>query len=383
MRVAAVAGSDIGHLLPVVAVAVGLRDRGHDVTVVAGARWRRDVEHAGCRFRQLPQAATDDRDADLGWRLWGRGAVLAPALAAVLGPLRVDHVVADSLTATGGFAAELLDRPWTEVVPHWLAQPSKVLPPVGLGALPTGNPLRRLSHRHLRRRQRRSAVDGRRQRAEARRRLGLSGAGGPTLRLVATLPALEPSRPDWPPHTFVVGALSWEPPSWPVLEPPRGDEPLVVVSDTTASGVERSLVERALPGLRSEPVRVVATTVRSLEGGDRVVVGRGRHTPLLERAACAVGTAGGGFVAKALTAGIPLVAVPLHGDQLETAARVVRARAGLRLRWADATPDRIRDAVATVIGDHRYRDAARRAAHDAAGLGRDRAAELIEHRGLR
>jgi UDP:flavonoid glycosyltransferase YjiC (YdhE family) len=46
---------------------------------------------------------------------------------------------------------------------------------------------------------------------------------------------------------------------------------------------------------------------------------------LLAEAALAVGPGGGGFVAKAAAAGVPMVVVPGHGDQREAAARLREA----------------------------------------------------------
>ena len=48
-------------------------------------------------------------------------------------------------------------------------------------------------------------------------------------RLIATLPALEVPRPDWPAEAVVVGPLHFEPTST-VLEVPDGTGPVVVVA---------------------------------------------------------------------------------------------------------------------------------------------------------
>jgi UDP-glucoronosyl and UDP-glucosyl transferase len=76
----------------------------------------------------------------------------------------------------------------------------------------------------------------------------------------------------------------------------------------------------------------------------------------------AVLTHGGhGTVIKALTAGVPLVVVPLGRDQPDNAARVVHAGAGLRLSKKAGVPA-LRDAIARVVDEPRYRAAARRMA---------------------
>lgn len=302
-------------------------------------------------------------------------------LAETLVELETDVVIADTLATDGAFAADLVGRPWVEVTPHWLWEPSSALPPIGLGQRPARTPVGRVVERYQRRQQRRSVEAGEAQRDAARARIGLPAGGGTAvLRLVGTLPALELPRPDWPARTHVVGALEWDPPSWPTLDVPEGDEPMVLVTDSTASTAQAGLAERAVEGLRGEWVRVVATTSAAMSPGPRVAVGRGRHGPVLDRADCAVGPGGGGFVAKALSRGVPVVVVPEQGDQRETAARIERLGAGVALSPATASPSALREAVGEVLGRACYRRAAARAARSGEGLGRERAADLIELR---
>lgn len=378
MRIVAVSGPDPGHLFPVVAVAVALRGRGHDVSVVTGQDWRSDLEASGLTFLGLPPLEPDEGDADLGWRMWGRAEQMAPPLAELLLDARADLVVTDTLVGSAGFAAELAGLPWVDVVPHFLWAPSRHLPPVGLGQRPARTVVGRLIERQQRRQQAASFAEGRELRRRARSALGLNGDGGPSLRLVATLPGLEPPRPDWPRRTFLVGALEWDPPDWAELPLPAGEGPLVVVTDSTAPHVEVSVADAAVAGLADGHVRLAVTSGAVHTDVPGVVVGRGPHGPLLDAAACAVGSAGHGFVTKALVRGVPLVLVPLHGDQRETVARVAREGAGLTIPPRRASPDRLRDAVDTVLGDRSFRAAAEGIAARAAGLGAARAAALVD-----
>ena len=57
---------------------------------------------------------------------------------------------------------------------------------------------------------------------------------------------------------------------------------------------------------------------------------------------------------KALAAGVPLVCIPMGRDQNDTAARVVHAGAGVRLRPGTSV-SRVRRAVRRVLGDDRFR----------------------------
>ena len=75
---------------------------------------------------------------------------------------------------------------------------------------------------------------GIRQRSAVRVEIGLPATDpGPLRRLIATLPALEVPRPDWPDEAVVVGPLHFEPTDA-VLEIPPGDGPVVVVAPSTA-----------------------------------------------------------------------------------------------------------------------------------------------------
>lgn len=377
-RVALVAGPDPGHLFPLLAIGDALVRRGHQVVVVTGEDRRLEVEGGGHAFRRLPLEWPDDRHADLGYRLWELGGRLAPATAEVLDDIAPDVVVVDTLTQSGAMAAELAALPWIEVIPHHLPDPDEAIPPVGLGRRPGGGPLRRFDDRRLRTLQSVSVAGGATHRDRVRRGLGLTGHGRPVLRLAASLPSLEYPRSRWPAHTHLVGPLGWEPP-WTPLEPPPGTEPLVVVADSSASTVPRQLGAFALDALRNSGVRVVVVTRADLRPWPgRCVVGWGPHGPLLDQAAVAITPGGAGVLGKAFARGVPVVAVPVHGDQVESAARVVHAGAGRRVQWWQRSRHWLRTAVLTVLADVRYQAAANRLAAESAELGPDRAAELVE-----
>jgi UDP:flavonoid glycosyltransferase YjiC (YdhE family) len=175
-----------------------------------------------------------------------------------------------------------------------------------------------------------------------------------------------------------VGPLAVDPALAP-LEPPAGDAPLVVVTDSTATGVDRSLGAIVLEGLRGQDVRIAVTSAHLTPRRDGpVVVGRGPHLPLLARADVAVGYGGGGFVSKATAAGVPLVVVPLQGDQPEAAARLRDVGVGRTVPPRRANPRRLRRAVLAHLADDGARAAARRLAGEAAQLGPELAARLVE-----
>jgi UDP:flavonoid glycosyltransferase YjiC (YdhE family) len=81
---------------------------------------------------------------------------------------------------------------------------------------------------------------------------------------------------------------------------------------------------------------------------------------------------------KALTHGVPLVCIPLVGDQPDNAARVVAHGAGIRLE-RDSTPEQIRAAIEQVLRQPGFGESARRIAGTLAKEnGAQTAAEEIE-----
>ena len=69
---------------------------------------------------------------------------------------------------------------------------------------------------------------------------------------------------------------------------------------------------------------------------------------------------------KALAAGVPMVCMPMGRDQDDTAARVVHAGAGLRIK-PKSSAETIARAVTRVLEDDRFRANARRLADAMAG----------------
>ena len=367
MRVAVVAGPDPGHSFPAIALCRRFADAGDTPTLFTGAEWLDTARGAGVDAVELDGLAATDEDVDAGARIHRRAARMAVLNVPALRDLAPDLVVSDVITAGGGMAAELLGIPWIELSPHPLYLPSKGLPPIGSG-LATGTGLRgRLRDATMRALTARSWRAGLRQRAAARAEIGLPARDpGPLRRLIATLPALEVPRPDWPDEAVLVGPLHFEPTDR-VLDIPAGSGPVVVVAPSTAQTGARGLAEVALSCLTpGETLPAGARLVVSRLAGPELaappwaVVGLGSQAELLRHADVVVCGGGHGMVAKTLLAGVPLVAVPGGGDQWEIANRVVRQGSARLIRPLSA--DALVVAVNEVLSSPGYRAAAQRAA---------------------
>ena len=375
MRVVVVAGPDPGHAFPALALCQKFLAAGDTPTLLTGIEWLDTARAAGVDAAELVglDPTDEDDDEDSGAKIHRRGARMAVLNLPGLKALTPDLIVSDVITTCGGLAAELLGVPWVELSPHPLYLPSKGLPPVGSGLAP-GQGLRgRLRDTVFRALSARSVRNGVQQRTAARAEIGLPAADpGPLRRLIATLPALEVPRPDWPAEAVVVGPLHFEPTSA-VLDVPDGDGPVIVVAPSTATTGMAGLAELALqtliPGSTlPEGSRVM---VSRLGGPDVEVpawatVGLGRQDVLLTRADLVICGGGHGMVSKTLQAGVPMVVVPGGGDQWEIANRIVRQGSAVLVR--PLTGEALTAAVGEVIGSPRFREAARRAGDDVRGI---------------
>lgn len=373
MRVAVVAGPDPGHSFPAIALCLKLQAAGAEPRLFTGVEWLETARTAGLAATELLglDPTEEDDDTDAGQKIHRRAARMAVLNAPQLAELAPDLVVSDVITACGGMAAELLGIPWVELNPHPLYLPSKGLPPIGSGLAP-GTGLRgRLRDAVMRKLTARSWQAGLAQRSAARVSIGLPARDpGPLRRLIATLPALEVPRPDWPAEAVVVGPLHFEPTSQ-VLTPPAGDGPLIVVAPSTATTGTTGMAELALQCLVPGDGLPAGTrvAVSRLGGADLevppwAVVGLGRQDRLLTGANLMICGGGHGIVAKTLLAGVPMVVVPGGGDQWEMANRVVRQGSAQLVR--PLTAEALVAAVREVLAAPRYAEAARAAGASAA-----------------
>jgi UDP:flavonoid glycosyltransferase YjiC (YdhE family) len=375
VRVAVVAGPDPGHSFPAIALCLKFLAAGDKPTLLTGVQWLDTARAAGIDAIELegldPTELDDDRDA--GAKIHQRAARMAVLNAPRLTALAPDVIVSDVITACGALAAEMVGVPWIELCPHPLYMPSKGLPPIGSG-LPPGVGMRgRLRDAVMRRLTARSLREGLRQRAAARVGVGLPPDGvEPLRRLIATLPALEVPRPDWPQEAVVVGPLHFEPTDAELTIPP-GDGPVVVVAPSTATtgarGLDRLAMDCLIPGETLPHGSRLVVSKLDAEDADPprwAVIGLGRQDRLLSQADVVVCGGGHGMVSKTLLAGVPMVVAPGGGDQWEIANRVARQGSARLIR--PVTAEAMAAEVGEVLASPRYRAAAQEAAASSDGV---------------
>ncbi len=393
-----------GHVVPLVALGVALRERGHEVAIYTGTDARTIVEGEGFPF--FPFRSVDEKRIDslmfsratyASWTLprdlkallkeWLLGTV--PDQVSDLAPLvaewRPDVIVSEtSMWAPMLVLRETHDIPvgvFSTVAACLL--PGREAPVVGLGLpRPTAWHTRLLA-RAARRTVDLLSWDFRRAVNDMRRRYGLAPldvsftefTGRMPLYLVPSTPEFDYHRGDLPPSVHYIGPCLFSKPAqesapaW-LRDLPR-DRPCVHVTEGTMHTQKPVLLTAAARGLAGMPAEVILTTGGRREpaelglgdiGGNVRVERWISHEILLPRLDLLVTTGGAGTVMAALRAGVPLIVVPTEWDKPENAQRVVEAGAGLRLSPRRCTPGRLRSAVERVLGDPSFRDNARRLA---------------------
>ena len=161
-------------------------------------------------------------------------------------------------------------------------------------------------------------------------------------------------------------------PAW--LDEPR-HRPLVLASLGTLMHGLPGLFEAIIGGVAGEPIEVVAAIGRDQDparfGTPPANIRIERYVPQIQvLEACALFITHGGFnsTKEALRLGIPLVVIPIGGDQLYTAERVEALGLGRAVLPHERDPATIRSRVKEVLAEPRYGENARRFADEMQAL---------------
>jgi UDP:flavonoid glycosyltransferase YjiC (YdhE family) len=157
----------------------------------------------------------------------------------------------------------------------------------------------------------------------------------------------------------------------PSLSAGAQERPTVLVTLGTVYNTNSSLFARFLEALASEPVQVICTLG---DGADEAVTHGAPanvrfeqylpHSAILPQCQAMLCHAGFNTMLGCLSAGVPLVCVPLGSDQEYNARRIGVGGLGLWLRDDEASPERIREAMRRVLQEPSFTTAARAFAED-------------------
>lgn len=253
-------------------------------------------------------------------------------------------------------------------------RPAPGLPPYGTGSLPARGPLATLRVAFyaaaLRRVFQRDALPALNC---ARHQLGLPPLCSPFDQydrarrvLVLTSAAFDFPAHHLPPNVRYVGSPFDDAgtPAWDLPWSADDPRPLVLISLSTGQQGQGPLLQRILAALAQLPVRALVTLGPSLDptqfqaAPNIVLEPFVPHAAVLPRVATLITQCGAATVMKALAHGVPMVCIPLVGDQPDNAARVVACGAGVRLR-PDASAERIRLVIQTVLAEPSFRERAK------------------------
>src|SRR6266508_3097218 len=330
--VVATAGAG-GDLQPLIASAMGLRDRGHETVFLGDPSVRRSLGGLGLEVRVLPE------ELDLGpWLI----AAVREAMAATggdagaAGPIVLERMKVWARELAGPVAEEVRD----------LRPDALVTSLFGVEVIEAASPARPWAVVN-------SAFD--------------VAMGSPRTMEEDMAPRAIPLLRHY------AGPLGiWEPPSEPSPYLGEPGDPWVLVTISSQLQDDTALVEAALQALSDRPLRVVATigpgrapTDLSMMPGNARVERVVSHSAVLERGVLLVSHAGHGSVMKALWHGRPMVLVPWGRDQPGVAARADALGVARVVRREDASRETLSTAIGRVLADETMRE---RSARHAARL---------------
>lgn len=209
----------------------------------------------------------------------------------------------------------------------------------------------------------------------------------PHLVVVFSTEALVGADVEWPAHYRFVGpSIQDRPDPTPFPWEKLATCPRVFVSlGTISSEVGEAFYATAVEALRTLDAQVILAAPTELVPDPPptfLVQARVPQLALLPRVNAVVTHGGHNTVCESLANGLPLVVAPIRDDQPVVAQQIVKAGAGIRVRFGRLSPAALRDAVTRVLHEPGYRQAAERirGSFSAAG-GASAAADALE--GLR
>jgi UDP:flavonoid glycosyltransferase YjiC (YdhE family) len=343
-----------GDMIPLYALARGLKQRGHDIRIAAQEHQRSACEAADLSFVALPSTAPLGVRAKEVTRLWN---TLSPeqfeAEYTALLPLvdGVDGVIGNQLAYAAALASRVVGRRWVFSAASPLVIPSirdapywPYLYPWQKRAARLGLPQRlflpaaRLATRVVMQSQ-----------VRLYRRLGVPLTGHPrfeamyssALNLLMTSPELAPAQPDWPAHTVATGFAWYDPPflggsdqEQTIVEfAAAGPAPIVFAPGGSTRVEPGAFFEQSVAAAQMSGRRAIIVAAKKFHGRlasspQVLVTGYFPYARLFRHASLVVHSGGIGALGWAARYGVPSLLVPTEWDQFDNARRAERAGLG-------------------------------------------------------
>ncbi|MGQ0637110.1 MAG: glycosyltransferase [Planctomycetaceae bacterium] len=382
----------LGDIHPFIAVALGLRERGHEAVIATSSFYREKIEALGIGFAPVRPDLPDPLhnvelmrkvlDLRTGSRFVVRDFVMpvvrdsyADTLAAARG---ADLLVSHPLTYTTPLVAEQLKIPWASSMLAPLGFFSKhdppVLPPAQWAkhlrfAGPTlWGPLFGLARYGIK--------HWARPYYQLRAELGLpparqsplfEGQHSPHLVLAMFSRVLGEQQPDWPAATRITGFALYDRhdeyhalPAELARFLDEGDPPIVFTLGSSAvmdAGPFYEYAAQAAVRLKRRAVLLIGLDERNrlstLPAGV-IACEYAPYSELFPRAAAIVHQGGAGTMAQALRAGRPMLVMPYANDQPDNADRCVRIGVARTIARQGVTPGRLERELRRLLDDGGY-----------------------------
>ena len=390
----------LGDLHPILAIALGLRERGHTAVIATSNVYREKVTRAGLEFAAMgPHLSTSsDFVREIFHPRKGPERLIRQVLypsvpsayAEVVDAMRgCDLAVTHPITFAAQIAAEKLGLPWVSTVTAPLSLPSRYDPPV-FGMMPVREKLLLgwgaglngilLSLGQATTKPWLKPI------AEFRASLGMppgknplfDGQHSPRRALAMFSSVMAEPQPDWPGQVRVIGFPFYDQAEHgqeldPELERflDTGPPPVVFTLGSSAVLDAGTFYQESLTAVRRLGCRAVLLVGSNALAGPlpagTMAIAYAPYSKILPRAACVVHQGGIGTCGQALAAGRPMLVMPYGFDQPDNAARLCRLGVARTVRRKDYTARRAAAELDRLLKDSDYGRKAAEAARRVAG----------------